>query len=87
MSIKVMHGTTFVSYSRFAVAANLGGRDLSQSSPSCYSETAPFQDGKQSQMHSHGFYSMIATTKTSPGLRALRNLSLSGDSVFDVTIT
>ena len=63
-----MHGTTFVSYSRFAVAANLRGRGLSQSSCSCYSETAPFQDGKQSQMHSHGFSSAIATTKTSPGL-------------------
>ena len=36
---------------------------------SCYSETAPFQDGKQSQMHSHGFSSAIATTETSPGLR------------------
>ena len=68
MSIGLMHGTTFASYSRFAVAANLRGRGLSQSSPSCYSETAPFQDGKQSQLHSHGFYSPIATTETSPGL-------------------
>ena len=63
-----MHGTTFVSYSQFAVAANLRGRGLSQSSRSCYSETAPFQDGKQSQMHSHGLSSAIATTETSPGL-------------------
>ena len=68
MSIDLMHGTTFVSYSPFAVAANLRGRGLSQSSPSCYSETAPFQDGKQSQMHSHGFYLTIAATETSPGL-------------------
>ena len=41
MSIELMHGTTFVLYSRFAVAANLRGRSLSQSSPPCYSETAP----------------------------------------------
>ena len=68
MSIDLMHGTTFVSYSRLAVAANLRGRGLSQSSPSCYSETASFQDGKQSQMHSHGFYLTIATTETFPGL-------------------
>ncbi len=46
----------------------LRGRGLSQFSPSCYSETAPFQDGKQSQMLSHGFYLTIATTETSPGM-------------------
>ncbi len=63
-----MHRTTFVSYSQSAAAANLRGRSLSQSSRSCYSETAPFQDGKQSQMHSHGFSSAIATTETFPGL-------------------
>ena len=63
-----MHGTTFVSYSQFAVAANLRGRGLSQSSRSSYSETAPFQDGKQSRIHLHGFSSAIATTETSPGL-------------------
>ena len=63
-----MHGTTFVYYSRFAVATNLRGRGLSQSSCSCYSGTAPFQDGKQSQMHLHGFSSAIATKETSPGL-------------------
>ena len=63
-----MHGTTFVSYSQFAVAVNLRGRGLSQSSRSCYSETAPFQDSKQSQIHLHGFSSAIATTETSPGL-------------------
>ncbi len=62
-----MHGTKFVSYSRFAVAANLRGRGLSQSNPSSSSETAPFQDGKQLQMHSRGFSSTIATTETSPG--------------------
>ena len=65
-----MQGTTSVSYSQFAAAANLRGRGLSQSSPSCYSETAPFQDGKQSQMHSCGFSSAVATTETSPGLGA-----------------
>ena len=63
-----MHGTTFVSYSRFAIAANLRGRGLSQFSPSCYSETAPFQDGEQLQIHSHDFYLTIATMETSPGL-------------------
>ena len=62
-----MHGTKSVSYSRFAAAANLRGCGLSQSNPSSYSETAPFQDGKQSEMHSRGFASTIATTETSPG--------------------
>ena len=78
MYTELTHGTTFISYSRFAVAANLRGRGLSQSSCSCYLETAPFQDGKQSQMHSYGFSSAIATTETSPGFGGLRNWSLSG---------
>ena len=60
--------TPVTSSRKAKIASRPSVEALRRISPSCYSETASFQDGKQSQMHSHGFYSTIATTETSTGL-------------------